>query len=83
VQGRKIVDGSNYPNRVYDWVDEMPDENTVYFGHDIMSYNVMTAIKDKAFAMDTGSSKSGKLTGAVVELQNGRYVPVQELGFDK
>ncbi len=83
VQGRKIVDGYDYPNRVYDWVDEVPDENSVYFGHDIMSYETMTAIKGKAFGMDTGSSKSGRLTGAVVELQNGRYVPVQELSFDK
>jgi len=31
VQGRKIVDGYDYPNRVYDWVEEMPDENTAYF----------------------------------------------------
>lgn len=79
------VDGyiDNFPNRIYDWVDEMPDENTVYFGHDIMSYDTVTAIKGRAFAMDTGSSKSGRLTGAVVELQDGRYVPVQEVGFDK
>jgi len=43
----------------------------------------MTVKDDKAFGLDTGSSKGGKLTGVVVELQNGRYVPVQELGFDK
>lgn len=55
-----------YPNRVYDWVNDIPAGKTVVVGHDIRSTTepmiVENAIGGTAVFLDTGSSKGGKLS---------------------
>lgn len=52
-----------YPNRVYDWINDIPDNTTVMFGHDILNKEHPT-IMGNAISMDCGSSKGGTLFGA-------------------
>jgi protein phosphatase len=57
-----------FPNRVYNWVDRVPNGHRVIVGHDIRSTErplvVKGALGGEAVFMDTGSSKGGKLTTA-------------------
>lgn len=66
-----------YPNRIYDWVNEIPDNHTVYVGHDFLDiYNPvekMGKLGGKAIFVDTGSGKerdgiSGKLSSLVFKI---------------
>ena len=55
-----------FPNRIYDWVDDIPSGDTVYVGHDIqhMEVPVVKSSKNggKAIFVDTGSGKGGVLS---------------------
>lgn len=55
-----------YPNRVYNWVDDIPFGNTVYVGHAILSRDEIIIkhgkLGGKAMFLDTGSGKDGKLS---------------------
>ena len=82
------VDGyneNNYPNRIYDWAELVPSDNSVFIGHDIINIDHITKIGQlqNVFSLDTGSSKGGKLSGVVVEKTNGRFMPVSQHSFDK
>lgn len=56
----------NYPVRIYDWVDKIPNNNIAIVGHDIRSVNEpfvqISENGGKAIFLDTGSSKGGKLS---------------------
>ena len=61
---KKLANG--YPNRIYEWINRIPDGKTVIVGHDIRSkINVPKYTGDlggTAIFMDTGSGKGGKLS---------------------
>lgn len=63
-----------YPNRIYKWVDRIPDGKRVMVGHDIRSTSKPLVVKGEqggeAYFMDTGSGKGGRLTSADVLFQN-------------
>lgn len=66
------VDGfreDGYPNRIYNWVDQIPQDKTVYVGHDIRDTNKpfvhQGKLGGKAVFVDTGSGKDGKLSSIV------------------
>jgi len=69
----KIAD-DGYPERLYNWVDEVPMGKLVVVGHDRMPYDKLlleplhktNANGGKVIFMDTGCGKGGFLTGAVV-----------------
>jgi len=75
-QEPKRSDG--YPNRVYDWVDQIPSGKRVMVGHDIRSTTRPLVVKGdeggEAYFMDTGCGKGGRLTSADVIFQNARLV---------
>ena len=75
---------NGYPNRVYHWADTVPADNTVYFGHDILDDQRMSVLGTKAnvFSMDTGSSKTGRITGAIIEHDGHSFKPVKEIQMD-
>lgn len=61
-----------YPNRVYDWVNDVPAGRTVVVGHDIRSKNAPMIVENsgggKAIFLDTGSGKGGKLSHMLFKL---------------
>jgi predicted kinase len=60
-----------YPNRVYDWINEVPAGKTVVVGHDIRSKDQPMVIENDmggtAIFLDTGSGKGGKLSHVMFE----------------
>lgn len=64
-----------YPNRVWNWVNQIPAGHTAVVGHDYLDReNFLPVIKTndqggKVICLDTGSGKEGKLSGAVIDLQ--------------
>jgi hypothetical protein len=56
---------SGYPNRIYNWVDKIPENIKVYVGHDIRSTDHPVTEKSVTF-LDTGCSKDGFLSCAVL-----------------
>lgn len=61
----KRVDG--YPSRIYEWVNKIPENISVYVGHDIRDYEKPFIDRSVVF-LDTGSSKDGFLSGAVLNI---------------
>jgi len=61
-----------FPNRIYNWVDEIPEGKTAFVGHDIRSMEnplVHEGNKGgKAIFVDTGSGKDGKLSSIVKKI---------------
>jgi hypothetical protein len=66
-----------YPNRVYNWIDEVPDNHTVYVGHDFLDINNPVVrvgeMGGKVVFVDTGSGKErdgvpGKLSSIVIKI---------------
>ncbi len=59
-----------YPNRVYNWVDQIPAEKIVVVGHDprdkTAAFMVTNSMGGQAIFLDTGSSKDGKLSCIIV-----------------
>lgn len=79
-------DDNGYPERIYDWVDDIPSGNVVVCGHDIRSTDapviVHGANNGKAVFLDTGCSKGGNLSVMdfnIFEAKNG--LQLQESGF--
>lgn len=61
-----------YPNRVYDWVQDIPAGRTVIVGHDIRS-KTEPYVEDnerggRAVFLDTGSGKGGKLSHIIYDV---------------
>lgn len=56
---------SGYPNRIYAWVKHIPENITVYVGHDIRDFE-KPFVEGSVCFLDTGSSKEGFLSGAVL-----------------
>ena len=72
---------SGFPNRIYKWVDDVPDNTTIVVGHDIRSKEIPLFVTGKAGGsvsfLDTGSSKGGKLSGLdvdIIEQRNGLFL---------
>ena len=75
VDDENPVHDSGYPNRIWNWVDNVPMNKTVVVGHDWLD-RVNCAIVEKkgknggvVYAIDTGSSKGGKLSGMIVDVE--------------
>ena len=68
----KFVDG--YPERIYDWIDEIPPRHSVMVGHAVLSTEApveKTGVAGgRAIFLDTGSSKEGHLSWADFELRS-------------
>lgn len=66
-----------YPNRVYNWVDRIPKNHTVFVGHDIRdTYQPLTVkgeLGGTAIFLDTGSGKGGTLSTADLKIQDGDF----------
>lgn len=75
-QANPRADG--YPNRIYTWVDRIPEGKKVIVGHDIRSdikpLVVEGARGGEATFLDTGSGKGGRLTTADIMFENGQWV---------
>lgn len=73
---------NGFPERIYDWVDEIPPRQTVVVGHDCrQSFPLIHAGKEggRAIFLDTGSSKPDRLDGAclsgmVLEIDNRKKI---------
>lgn len=67
-----------YPNRIYTWVDRIPQGKRVIVGHDIRSsfkpLIVSGAQGGEAIFMDTGSGKGGRLTTADIMFNGDQLV---------
>ena len=61
-----------YPNRIYDWIQQVPAGKTVIVGHDIRGTDhpmiVENTIGGTVIFLDTGSSKGGKLSHVTFNL---------------
>lgn len=62
-----------YPNRVYDWTQDVPSGRTVIVGHDIRSTDKphieVNSQGGKTIFLDTGSGKNGKLSHIVFSIE--------------
>lgn len=70
--GTKTEEG--YMNRIYNWIDEVPEGKTVIVGHDIISYSLIQKRIGKlggiVYFTDTGSGKGGKLSSVDLKILN-------------
>jgi predicted kinase len=68
-----------YPQRLWNWVNNVPAGHSVVVGHDWLDReNCAPVIKTNAhqgrvFCMDTGSSKGGRLSGLIVDTQTDEW----------
>jgi len=73
VDNNAKIRADGYPNRIYDWVNRVPEGKRVMVGHDIRSTVKPLVVKGslggEAYFMDTGSGKGGRLTSADVIFQ--------------
>ena len=58
---------TGYPNRIYEWVKHIPEDNLVFVGHDIRSFE-KPFVDGSVIWLDTGCSKDGFLSGAVLNI---------------
>jgi len=67
------TDENGFPNRQYNWVDEIPEGHTSYVGHAYLDlHNPITKIGKlggKAIFVDTGSGKEGTLSSVDIPLK--------------
>lgn len=78
VDNTKQTRDDGYPNRVYVWVDRIPQGKQVIVGHDIRSNSKPLESKGskggRAIFMDTGSGKGGRLTTADMAFEGQKLV---------
>jgi protein phosphatase len=59
-----------YPNRTYNWINDVPAGKTVVVGHDVRSTTeplvVSNSVGGKVIFLDTGSSKGGHLSYCII-----------------
>jgi hypothetical protein len=64
-----------YPNRIYNWVDKLPNDHVAVVGHDIRSTEFPLVHRGtkggQAIFLDTGCSKSGHLSTMDIRFVNG------------
>lgn len=67
-----------YPNRVYNWVDSIPNGQLAIVGHDIRSMEKPLVVTGKlggqTIFMDTGSGKGGKLSTCDLMFKDGKFL---------
>lgn len=72
VDKEKPFRDDGYPNRIYDWVHDVPAGKTVIVGHDIRDTDAPMVVRNSqggvAIFLDTGSGKGGKLSHQTYEL---------------
>ncbi len=75
VDAKKPTRVDGYPNRIYDWVDRIPEGKLVLVGHDIRDtvkpMYVRGALGGEVYFLDTGSGKGGRLTTADLIFRDG------------
>ena len=77
LRGEMTADG--YPVRKYNWVNRVPAGSYVVFGHDILGTSPSFLRSDYAtvLSLDTGCGKGGKLSVALFENRDNKYVLVE------
>jgi protein phosphatase len=71
-----------YPNRIWDWVHEIPENHTVVVGHDWLDrVNNCYTLKSnprggRAIVVDCGSSKGGRLGAVQIDRTINEFLPV-------
>lgn len=78
VDNERKFNEDGYPNRVYNWVNRIPEGKKVVVGHDIRSYGKplteVGSLGGEATFLDTGSGKGGHLTTAhIIRTENGNW----------
>ena len=85
VDDKSPTRGDGYPNRIWNWVNDIPADYTVVVGHDwIDRVNNKVTLKTnsqggRVFVVDCGSSKGGRLGSIIVDLKQNT---IEELYFD-
>lgn len=73
VDAKQPMLSTGMPNRVYNWIDNVPKDKTVIVGHDprnkVEPMVVVNSVGGKAIFLDTGSSKGGKLSYMMINNQ--------------
>lgn len=76
-QEKRFLDDGK-PNRIYRWIDRIPQDHQVLVGHDIRSIHKPLQVDGenggRAIFMDTGSGKGGRLTTADIKIRDGELV---------
>jgi Calcineurin-like phosphoesterase len=78
VDKAKPMREDGFPNRIYSWIDKLPENIKVWVGHDIRSKSAPLFDKNTIW-MDTGSGKEGVLHGAILDL-NGELKEFKNFG---
>ena len=69
-----------YPNRIYNWVDEIPEDKIVIVGHDIRStekpLTQVGKLGGQSIFLDTGSGKGGSLTSADIRFSGKKILKI-------
>lgn len=76
------TDANGYPERLYNWIDEVPAGKTVIVGHDRMPIHNIHIMEPMVVTnkqggttifADTGCGKGGKLSGVVIKNNTGKF----------
>lgn len=64
-----------YPNRTYNWINNIPSNINIFLGHDIRGADpvIVEVNNSKIVWLDTGSGKNGSLSGAVVNFNDNEH----------
>lgn len=80
IDSTKKFKENGYPNRIYDWVDLIPDGKIAIVGHDMRSIRNPVEEDGKlgghAIFLDTGSGKGGHLTSADIRFTDDNVLKV-------
>lgn len=80
VDNKLPVREDGFPNRVFNWIKDIPSNVHIFIGHDIRSMET-PVIDCNAFFMDCGSGKGGNLYGAVLD-KNFSFKNFQKFDID-
>jgi hypothetical protein len=92
-----LRDSAGMPERIYNWIDDIPSGKTVIVGHDrtaifnrLMSHPIVVKndVGGQVFFTDTGCGKGGHLSGTILrfsdnDLQFDRFVSFKEPTWTK
>lgn len=73
------LNSDGYPQRVWDWVNQLPSHKRVVVGHDWIDRETNTFVHKQAangaqvWCMDTGNSKGGRLSALEIDLNTNQW----------
>jgi protein phosphatase len=73
------LNADGYPQRVWEWVNQLPDHARVVVGHDWIDRDQMTFVHKcgtqgaQVWCMDTGNSKGGRLSALEINLHTNKW----------